>query len=212
MTTPSFDSFEGFDLDALRASIGDVEIPTTPIEEPTFTEPIVKRRRGRPRKNPLPETTESIDTSFIDEAPVVFAPVPLTKRAEKDVAERLQQIFTGGTSIPSMMLDKEYLKMTDEEAAAIAVPLASYLSRNADTIPVARQIIENYDLAGVILGVLMYTMRLYRDRKLEVDSTKQASRTSVEQRSVVREERQEVWDASRAATPGASSYGIAPQI
>jgi hypothetical protein len=212
MTMPSFGNFDDLDLSSLRDSLGDVEIPTAPIEPP---EPSVKRPRGRPRGSGRKTVAIPVTESYEDD-PKIFAPAPLTKRDEKDIAIRLEAILTGVTGIPSMMLEKEYMRMTDEEANGIAVPLASYLSRNVDTIPVARQIIENYDIAGVLLGLMMYAMRLYRDRRLEVAANnaaaEQAASKRVAQRSTPSEERSEDGNVGRTVIPGASSYGISSPI
>ena len=63
---------------------------------------------------------------------------------------------------------KPYLPMTEEEAEAIAVPLSSYLVRNEATNGVAREILENYYLLAMAMGVGAYTVRVYKDRKDEI--------------------------------------------
>jgi hypothetical protein len=164
-TVPTF-VFDEEKLQAIRDQLGidPSEAPTVetaPINEP----PPVKRRRGRPRKHPVSETGTTVP-ELAEEAGVPLAPGKLTKRNEKDVAERLVNMLMAGTGIASQA--KPYLAMTEEEAKAISDPLASYLVRNADTVQVAEQILENYDLLAIILGVLAYTVRIYRDRVDEV--------------------------------------------
>jgi len=160
------------ELDQIRASIG------TPVEEvppddvtPVIEQPI-KRKRGRPRKVKAdgtfvyPRPGEE-GTSTVEDRPIVTVPAaPLTKRDEREVANRLASIFIGATGMAGQV--KPYLQMTEAEAEAIANPLSSYLIRNAETIPVAKQILENYDVLAITLGVMAYVVRVYRERSDEL--------------------------------------------
>lgn len=153
--------FDPDEIAAIKASLGAVDVDEsqdTPISE------IRPKRRGRPpgSKNKIYETVDQPET-----APGVSLPAaPLTKREEREVASRLENILTGATGMAGMV--KPYLPMTDEEAKAIAEPLASYLVRNEATSGIAREILENYDLLALTLGVGAYSVRVYRDRKSEV--------------------------------------------
>jgi len=158
------------DLANIRANLGLNDGPTDDDNgERIFPQP--KRRRGRPRKSPLPSEDSYSEPSEAARPPIVEAPAKLTKRDEREVAERLAKMLTGGTGIASMA--KPYLEMTEEEAKDIADPLASYLVRNADTIPIAGQILENYDLAAIVFGVMAYVVRVYRDRRTEVETSRE---------------------------------------
>lgn len=143
-----------------------------------------KRPRGRPRKHPVSETGTVIPELAEEEAARVggtiregspLPPVKLGKRDEKEVSERIANMLLAGTGIASQA--KSYLAMTEEEAKAISDPLSSYLVRNVETIPIAGQILENYDLLAIVLGVLAYTVRIYRDRSNEL-SEQRANRVN----------------------------------
>lgn len=154
-------------MEALRAQAGTGEAPPDNVAD-TFVQPPVKRKRGRPRKYPVSETGTTVP-ELMEESTKLDSPLPpakLGKRDEREVAERIANILMGGTGIASQA--KDYLAMTEDEAKAIADPLSSYLVRNADTIPIAGQILENYDLLAITLGVLAYSVRIYRDRTNEL--------------------------------------------
>ncbi len=158
--------FTDEDLAAIKQQL---ELPENEVTDPApiVPTPVVKRGRGRPRKHPLPvpaveSSTDAVITPVVD---TPLPPAPMTKRDEREVASRLKSMLQGGTGVMSNV--KGYLEMTDEEAEAISAPLASYLVRNADTMPVARQVLENYDLAAITLGVAGYAARVARDRREE---------------------------------------------
>jgi hypothetical protein len=154
-------------LETIRDKLG-IDASELPADDAPPPTPI-KRRRGRPRKYPISETGTTIQELAEEEARRTGTPVPpakLTKRDEKDVSERIANMLMGGTGILSQA--KSYLAMTEDEARAISDPLGAYLVRNADTIPVANQILENYDLLAITLGVLAYVVRIYRERSDEL--------------------------------------------
>lgn len=161
-------------LKQIQESLG-IEIPEEnagtlpPTEQPK--RPVKKRHVGRPsNKEREAERREALGLPPPEPEPTL-PPAKLTKRDEREVSERLANMLMAGTGIASQA--KSYLAMTEEEAKAIADPLASYLVRNADTIVVAQQVLENYDLLAIILGVLAYTVRIYRDRTNEVAELRQ---------------------------------------
>lgn len=160
--------FDQSEIDAIREKLA---LPEPPDGDGTLEQPAPRRRRGRPPGVKNKVTIEQ-------EEPAILAPATLTKRNEREVAERLQNMLMGGTGILGMA--KPYLPMTKDEAEAIAVPLASYLVRNADTIPIAHQILENYDLAAILLGTAAYTARVYNDRRDEVATERANNRTTLD--------------------------------
>jgi hypothetical protein len=165
---PAFD----FDLDEMAAIREQLQSEVPAVETVISETPVQPKRRGRPpgSKN----RAKVVSEDGIDPFPV--GPAPLTKRDEREVSSRLTNILTGGTGVLS--LAKDYLVMTDDEAKAIADPLASYLVRNADVMPIARQVLENYDLAAITLGVAAYSVRVYHDRSIEVAATKRERKSS----------------------------------
>lgn len=174
---PAFE-FDPEQLQNIRATLGLTadDVPPENIIIPD-EQPKPKRRRGRPRKYPISETgttvagltdevleKEATGTPLKEGTPLPSA--KLSRRDEKEVSERIANMLLAGTGIASQA--KGYLAMTEEEAKAISDPLSSYLVRNADTIVVAQQVLENYDLLAITLGVLAYAVRIYRDRTDEI--------------------------------------------
>lgn len=163
---------EALDIEKLKAirdtlGLGENDIPPENLLPPEPVKP--KRRRGRPRKYPVSETGTTVPELAEEEARRTGQPIPppkLTKRNENEVSERITNMLIAATGIASQA--KPYLAMTEEEAKAISDPLSSYLVRNAETVVVAQQILENYDLLAIALGVLAYTVRVYRDRSDEL--------------------------------------------
>ena len=146
-----------------------------------------KRGPGRPKGSKNKSTiaraaVNSVESSVTPESTDSFSqpfqPAPLTKRDEREVAKRLVNILTGATGMAGVV--KPYLEMTDDEAQAIAEPLASYLVRNEATQTVAREILENYDLLAMTMGVGAYSVRVYGDRKREVSESRPANATAME--------------------------------
>lgn len=165
-------------LEAIRANLEVNQVPTADVPE-TFVQP-VKRKRGRPRKHPVSETGTTVPELAAEEAARTGTPLPaakLGKRDEREVSERIANMLLAGTGIASQA--KSYLAMTDDEAKAIADPLSSYLVRNADTIPVAQQVLENYDLLAITLGILAYAVRIYRERTDEIAEQRAQRATGV---------------------------------
>lgn len=170
--TPSF-AFSDDEIANIKASLGAIDVDLTqdtPISE------IRPKRRGRPpgSKN-KPLTTIDFEDN---KATLNLAPAPLTKREEREVANRLVNILTGATGMAGVV--KPYIPMTDEEAKAIAEPLASYLIRNEPTNGIAREILENYDLLAMVLGVGAYGVRVYHDRHEEVAARRPANTTAIQ--------------------------------
>jgi hypothetical protein len=172
---PDF-SFSEEEIAAIKASMGAVDVDET---QDTPTSEVRPKRRGRPpgSKNKPAQPVLEYSTDLGDGS-VKLPPAPLTKREEREVAARLANILTGATGMASVM--KPYLQMTDVEAAAIAEPLSSYLIRNEPTNGIAREILENYDLLAMTLGVGSYGVRVYHDRKSEVESAKPINTTATE--------------------------------
>ncbi len=162
--TEEFDipSFSVDDLDLVREKLGITETPSA--DAPTTFETPVRRKRGRPRKSPLP-TPESVAA---DEPVSILPPAKLTKGEQRELAERLENILFTASGIPAVALDKSYIQMTQAEARNIAAPTASYLERVSEVNPIARQIIDHYDLAAIAIGLIAYFMRVVGDRRDEV--------------------------------------------
>lgn len=171
--------FDLEEIEAIKASLGATNVDET---QETPTSEIRPKRRGRPpgSKNkptqPVLEYSTDLGSGHVD-----LPAVPLTKREEREVAVRLSNILMGATGMGAVV--KPYIPMTEEEATAIAEPLASYLIRNEPTSGIAREILENYDLVAMTLGVGAYGVRVYHDRKSEVaaerpDNTEATQRIS----------------------------------
>lgn len=136
-------------------SLADADIPS--LNVPNSTVGRKSRLRGAAR--------------LVEDPPII--PAKLTKRNEREVNERLQAMMMGGTGILGNI--RPYMEMTEDEAKAICEPLASYLVRNADVIPVANQILENYDLAAITIGVASYVARVYSNRRDEIGTERRSS-------------------------------------
>lgn len=149
--------FSDDEIANIKASLGLEENEVVLSSSPPLI-PTSSTKRGR-KGNLQPKLTP------VEDSPL--PPAPLGKRDEREVNSRLQNMLLGGTGILGNV--KPYMAMTDEEAKAIAEPLSSYLVRNADVIPVARQVLENYDLAAITIGVASYVARVYTDRRAEIN-------------------------------------------
>jgi hypothetical protein len=147
--------FTPLEIDFVKGELG------LPPDEVSVLDEVEEAPKGRRGRKPTSLATTPLP------------PAPLRKADEREVAKRLQNIMQGGTGILGNI--KDYIPMTDEEAEAICVPLSSYLVRNADTIPVARQVLENYDLAAITIGVGAYVVRVYHDRREEVAVNRESS-------------------------------------
>lgn len=200
---PSF-SFSEDEIANIKASLGAVDVDET--QDAPVNEIRPRRKPGRPRKNPLPEPEVSTSPEFKSPA------IPLTRREEREVAERLANILGGITGMGGVV--KPYIPMTDEEAKAIAEPLASYLIRNEPTSGIAREILQNYDIVAMVLGVGSYGVRVYSDRKHELaaerpDNTTATQRVSEHSgQSNGRQPNEGV--GSLVSIPNASSSGSTP--
>lgn len=171
---PSF-TFTDEEIAQLKAEVGVVDVD---LEQPTPIDEVRPKRRGRPpgSKN---KTSVAREGLLQPDPGITLSPAPLTKREEREVATRLGNIFMGATGMGGMV--KPYIPMTEEEAKAIAEPLASYLIRNEPTNGIAREILENYDLLAMTLGVGAYSVRVYRDRREEL-AAERPKNTEVVQR------------------------------
>jgi hypothetical protein len=123
---------------------------------------------GKPIKDYSARPATSSYSSGVRRNPLPAA--PLSKREEKQVAARLQSILTGATGIPALY--KPCFLMKDEEASAIAEPLASYLIRMEPTSKVAKQILDEYDLVAVVFAIIAYGARVFMDVQKEREASK----------------------------------------
>src|SRR6516165_712944 len=187
---PSF-VFSEEEIAAIKASVGATDVDET--QGVPISEVRPRRKPGRPRKEPVLEISDSSGPELKSPA------IPLTKREEREVAERLTNILAGATGMGGVV--KPYIPMTDEEAKAIAEPLASYLIRNEATSGVAREILQNYDLVTMTLGVGSYAVRVYSDRKRELESQRPDNTTAIQRLS----ERQDS-DNGRGPDEGNSAF------
>lgn len=174
---PEFEFDEDL-IQSIKDSIGSVDPENVPNTFPAKTEP---SREARRKRVPRTAHTVSAEPAFVPK--VEFKPAPLTKREEREVAKRLADMLTGGTGMASIV--RPYLAMTDEEAEAIATPLASYLVRNEPTSGVAREILENYDLLAMTLGVGAYGVRIYHDRREELAARRPANTEALQRISEI---------------------------
>lgn len=164
---PAIEGFNDDEAARIRAALGLGDEVVAQEPNITFERP-KSRSKSKPRSKRI---SDEIGGTFSEQdnessGPINLPPAKLTKRDEREVNERLKNILLGGTGILGQA--KPYLEMTEDEAKAISEPLSSYLVRNADTIPVARQVLENYDLLAIVIGVMAYVVRVYRDRKEEL--------------------------------------------
>jgi hypothetical protein len=173
--------FDADEIAAIKASMGVADVDET---QETPTSEIRPKRRGRPpgSKNKLTQPVLEYSTD-LGSGHVDLPATPLTKREEKEVAARLTNIFMGATGMAGVV--KPYLPMTEEEATAIAEPLSSYLIRNEPTNGIAREILENYDLVAMTLGVGAYGVRVYHDRKSEVAAERPANTEAIQRISSI---------------------------
>lgn len=169
-STPNF-SFSEEEIANIKASIGVLDV--------SEDQPAVDQQEVRPKRRGRPPGSKNRSTfTFEEPVDVTLPPAKLTKREEREVAERLVNILTGATGMAGMI--KPYLPMTDDEAKAIAEPLSSYLIRNEPTNGIAREILENYDILAMVLGVGAYSLRVYSDRKQEVASNRPANTEAIQ--------------------------------
>lgn len=125
------------------------------------------RRRGRPpgsKNRPKPSDYQPVGPDVRESLPTL-APPPLTTRDQKEVAKRLAGILSGVTGVAAVA--KPYFQMTDDEAESIATPLSTYLIRTEATSGVAKQILEEYDIAAFVIALAAYVVRVYGDMRAE---------------------------------------------
>lgn len=202
---PSF-SFSPEEIANIKASIGARE--PDDITQDLLVGELRPRRRGRP---PGSKNKTTVEQQPVSETGVI-PPAPLTKREEREVAKRLANVLQGATGMAGMI--KPYLPMTDDEANAIAEPLASYLIRNEPTNGVAREILENYDILAMVMGVGAYGVRVYNDRRTELAEQKPANTTAIQRVSDIQSgvNGREPDEGTRplVSVPDASRSGSAP--
>lgn len=166
MVMPEFE-FSDEDLARVRAKIGTAPSkPVSPIADTISGS--LPRKRGRRRtagQNPEPINQQP---ELASDQTLGFQPAPLISVDERLFAQRLQGFMEGTTGIAGAFV-KPYLAMTQDEAQAIAEPLASYLIKRAPDSEMIREFVENYDLLAIITGVGAYTARVYHDRKDDVE-------------------------------------------
>ena len=177
---PDF-TFSDDEIAAIKASMGAVDVDET---QDAPTSEIRPKRRGRPPGSKNKSTAPVLEYSTdLGSGHVELPAAPLTKREEREVATRIGNILTGATGMAGIA--KPYLPMTDEEAAAIAEPLASYLIRNEPTNGIAREILENYDLLAMTLGVGSYSVRVWHDRQVEIAAKRPANTEAIQRVSAI---------------------------
>lgn len=164
--------FDADEIEAIKASLGATNVDP---DQETPTSEVRPKRRGRP---PGSKNRATLEVPTDTGTPMQLPVIPLTRREEREVAQRLANILTGLTGMGGMV--KPYVPMTDEEANAIAEPLASYLIRNEPTNGVAREILQNYDLIAMTMGVGAYGVRVYGDRKAEVAAQRPANTEAIQ--------------------------------
>lgn len=200
---PGF-TFTEEEIANIKASVGAIDVDEA--QPSPISEVRPRRKPGRPRKVPLVEVEQP--TLLTDKLPSA----PLTKREEREVAVRLSNILTGSTGMLGVV--KPYLPMTDEEATSIAEPLASYLIRNEATSGVAREILENYDIVAMMLGVGSYGVRIYSDRKQELREARPINTTATQRVSSMpsadNEQRSNEVPSIEVSVPNASRGGSTP--
>lgn len=172
---PAF-TFTDEEIEAIKAGMGAVNVAEDAPKPVAEERP---KRRGRQVGSKNKATIAREQSTLLGQDPsLVLAPAPLTKREEREVATRLGNILMGATGMGGMV--KPYIPMTEEEAKAIAEPLASYLIRNEPTNGIAREILENYDILAMTLGVGAYGVRVYRDRREELAAERPANTTATQ--------------------------------
>ena len=206
---PDF-TFSEDEIAAIKASMGTVDVDET---QDTPTSEIRPKRRGRPpgsKNKPAGPVLEY--STDLGDGSVKLPPAPLTKREEKEVASRISNILTGATGMAGMV--KPYLPMTPEEADAIAEPLASYLIRNEPTNGIAREILENYDLLAMTLGVGSYSVRVWHDRQTEVAAKRPANTEAIQRVSDIQNRNNgrepDEGPSSNISVPNVSRSGSTP--
>ncbi len=154
MTFPTVEPISLDDAEAIKQELGLIIQDIQQNEERP-------RRRGRPKKEKIEEVEEQ-PKEF--QVPTLPSP-PLTARDQKEIAKRFKGILIGATGVASVI--KPYLQMTEDEAEAIATPLTTYLIRREPTSKIARQVLDEYDLAAFVLALAAYLVRIYHDYREE---------------------------------------------
>ena len=150
---------------AFLDAAADDSIDTSEVKQ--IDEQPAPRRRGRPpgsKNRPKPSDFSPTGPSVRESLPTLASP-PLTTRDQKEVAKRLAGILEGVTGVASVA--KPYFQMTPDEAEAIATPLSTYLIRTESTSGIAKQVLEEYDIAAFVIALAAYVVRVYMDMRAE---------------------------------------------
>lgn len=154
---------------AFLEAAADDSIDTSGVIQ-TDEQPAPRRGRGRPpgsRNRPKPSDFAPTGPNVSEPLPTLANP-PLSTRDQKEVAKRLAGILQGATGVASVA--KPYFAMTDEEAEAIATPLSTYLIRTEATSGIAKQVLEEYDIAAFVIALAAYLVRVYLDARKEAEN------------------------------------------
>lgn len=183
--------------------LAEPDIDTSSVRETEEQPAPIKRGRGRPpgsKNRPKPDDFAPKYTNPAD-VPTLTTP-PLSTRDQKEVAKRLAGILEGVTGVASVA--KPYFQMTPEEAEAIATPLSTYLIRQEATSGVAKQILEEYDMAAFAIALAAYAVRVYLDMKAERDEIKKEKAAKNVTPAAVADEKRETLRTVGAAIPESS--------
>jgi hypothetical protein len=153
--------------------LNESDIDTSNVRQTDDEQPAPKRGRGRPpgsRNKPKPSDFQPVYSA--GETPPILASPPLSTRDQKEVAKRLAGILEGITGVAAVA--KPYLQMREDEAEAIATPLSTYLIRTESTSGVAKQILEEYDIAAFVIALAAYVVRVYGDYRVEREQTQES--------------------------------------
>lgn len=170
---PDFKMPDPDELARIRADLG---VDKVLSEEPIQEDRPRHRRRGRPRKYARDEfgrvlKDQPLDPNSTSEEPLSVLPSPpLTGRDTKEVAKRLSGILIGATSVGAVM--NPAIQMTQSEADNIATPLTAYLARTEATSRIARQVLDEYDIAAFVIASLAYIVRVVKDIQNERQSAR----------------------------------------
>lgn len=118
---------------------------------PPTTEPPKRRGRrpGTPNKATLEKQAREAEAAL--------------KKLETSIAGRSSDMMVGLTGLAGMFTGREHLQMTESEADAIAIPLASYMASRYEQVEWVGEVIDRWDLVAVSIGLLTYLIRVWRE-------------------------------------------------